>query len=177
MPRTIHETVLTDRDGAEHRYECVPHTFDEAVKLKLQLLQIIVRPLGEALGELIGEASDETYDLSTDNIDWSKLGPLLETIPTKLLEAGGSDLFEDVLKYTNRITPNGNPDGKPRRLRLREPLARDEAFAGGNWGECYRALLWVLGVNFAPFSMDASDGWAGYWAKLRELLPVANPED
>ena len=52
MPREIQTTEIRDKDGQTHVYETVPYEFDKGIDLKLRILKVIVKPLGDALGEL-----------------------------------------------------------------------------------------------------------------------------
>jgi hypothetical protein len=176
MPREKTQTTIKDRDGVEHTYTCIPFPFDHSMDLKYRLLKIIVRPLADALGEILGDMQglpqdpesgvDATNALS--EIDFSKLGPILEMIPERILEAGGPKLLSEILESTVRITPGGLGDGKDQILRVgKDPLHRDTAYAGGNWLECYKACAWVLGVNYAPFSTDGSKDLGGLWTELK----------
>ena len=202
MPRTVVETEITDKWGTTHKYQTVPLPFDKAIDLKLDILKIVIRPLGDAFGELLGSASGlgeaeslggapsasggpeeahvddpgDSFDVTTDSVDWSRLGELLEQLPERLIAAGGSRLLARILHDTSRISPPAEEGEKSKRLQLRDPKARDAAFSAGNWPECYKAVAWILGVNYSPFSTDNSSDWKSIWSDLRDLLPAVRGE-
>lgn len=123
------------------------------------------------------EDPGDAYDVKAlDVMDWSGLGELVDQIPQRLIDAGGAKLIAEILAETRRITPGATPEEKATRLVLSKPLARDHAYAGGNWPECLKACAWVLGVNYSPFSTDGSQGWGTMLSGLSDLLPIVRGE-
>lgn len=174
------ETTLQDRDGREHRYKTAPFRFDQGMDLKLRVMKVIAKPLGDALGDLLSgptmpegqDEQSETADLTqaVQGLDWSGLGDLLEQIPGRIMDAGGAALISEILSRTVRTTPGGQNDGKDLHLKLNDDLNRSRAYAGGNYGEMYQAVWWILKVNFAPFSTGNSADFRTLWERLSDWL-------
>jgi len=180
MPRDQVHTMIADRDGVEHDYVTIPFAFDNAINLKLKILKIIVRPLVEGIQEFAGFAklarAGEMTDGELDAMSDARFGEIVDQIPERLILAGGADLLAEILKDTVRTTPGAGPDGQKLVLRLGKPAARDQAYSGGNWLEAYRAVAWVLAVNYAPFGTGGSGSLSDIWSALRDLLPRAMTE-
>ena len=192
MPRDRVETVIKDSQGVDHKYTTIPFPFDKSVDLKLKILAIVARPIGDAVGELIHGAAvegaaEKLGDLTTDpgasvnadaldGINWSKLGPIAEQIPSRLIEAGGAALLAEILADTVRYSKGGGDENRDLKLHLAKPINRDAAFSGGNHVEAYRAVAWILGVNYSPFSTGDSVGFQGLWIELKGWLKSIKAE-
>jgi hypothetical protein len=176
MPLDERRTEITDELGRSYSYTCIPFKFDKAWNLKLKILRIIVKPIGDALGELLsGDAGDglsieETAQLAGQ---YGQLGAILGQVPERLIEAGGASLVAEILSQTIRI---GDVNGTEKPLRLSDENNRSLAYSGGNFRECYRAIRWVLGVNYAPFSADGSHDWSKLFGTLTDYLPLTLAE-
>lgn len=160
MAITDVHTDITGRDGTVH-YVTYALPFKDAYKLGLQLAGVLSPVLGGAAGSLFGVESID------DELDLGAATKALGDIPQKLLELGDDELIKRVFARTRRVV---QVDGKdiPQKLYTDEGLT--EAYAGGNYVEMFKALWWVLGVNYAPFGMDAPGALSALWAKLQGML-------
>jgi hypothetical protein len=152
--------MIQDAEGIDHEYSCIPFAFDEALDLKLQLLELVAEPLGRLLGGAAGGGDEEL------EIDMSAVGEALAAIPQAIATRGGAQLVARVLRNTRRMDPDTNK-WRP----LRQPEERTAAYMPANMGECYRAIMWVLRVNYGPFSMDALTSSKGPLGWLSSMLP------
>jgi hypothetical protein len=177
MSQAIQKTTITDRDGNPHDYTTIPFDYDKSVDLKLKLMGVLFRPLADAVGELLSGATESTkndpanatfnFALVAEAVDWRQLGPVVEQFPERLVAAGGSELIAQILHSTVRRSGEGAA------LKLSNPSSRSKAFSGGNQVESYKAIKWVLGVNYAPFSMGASTGWSEAFDSLKTAFDSA----
>lgn len=174
MSQEIQKTTITDRDGNPHDYTTIPFAYDKSFDMKLKLLGIIVRPLTDAVGELLSGATEGTkndpgnvtldFAAVIEAIDWRQIGPIAQKIPERLVAAGGSELVAALLHDTVRRTGDGQA------LKLSNPGSRSKAYSGGNQIESYKAVKWVLEVNYAPFSTADSGGWMSAFEQLKTVF-------
>lgn len=174
MSQDLQRTIITDRDGNPHNYTTTPFAYDKSVDMKLKLMGIIVRPLADAFGELLSGATEGStndpanfiLDFATviEAIDWRQIGPIVQKVPERLVAAGGSELIAQLLDGTIRRT------GDDVALKLNNPGSRSKAFSGGNQIESYKAIKWILEVNYAPFSAGESGGWMESFDELKNLF-------
>lgn len=176
MALTQRKITLTDSEGKPHEYICTPFRFDQGLALKLRILKIIVKPLGDALGQVLSDAPAGAAEehIMAEGLDLTGLGAVLAEVPERVIEAGGAALVAEILSQTVRVT-RGGADGDLR-LDLKDELARAKAYAGGNYVEAYQALAWVLGVNYAPFGADGRPNWSALWSGLRSFVPLITAE-
>jgi len=165
MPRTPVTTTIPDMDGVSHEYETIPWSFDEAVEIKLILAGLLGEPVGGMLAAFLGGGGDLDAE-----IDAGELGRAVGRLPQAIMDQGGPALIARILHDTVRYTETG---GKRHGKRLRDSLARDEAYAGGNLLEAYRAIGWVLKVNYGPFLMGLSPILRGLWQRAQGLMQTA----
>ena len=154
----MREIIETTING--HRYETVPLAFDDALALKADLLKVLAGPIAKALDAMGADALDAEVDLG-------KIGAALAMVPGAVAEAGGPALFARILHDTTRIVTG--PDGKAHKQMLRDPHMRTAAFSGGNWGEFYEAVGWVVKVNYGPFLQVLKDAYNGLSGMLSAL--------
>lgn len=167
------KTTIEDVEGGEHSYTCVPFHYDKGMDLKFKILRLIAKPMGDALGDLMKGATEGSEAELVESIDFSRLGDIFEQLPERIIDAGGSKLIAEILSLTVRTTEG---DSGPEHLKLKEPLARSKAFAGGNQVESYRAIKWALGVNYAPFGTDGSPDWSRLFKSASAFLPFLSVE-
>jgi hypothetical protein len=151
-----------DRNGepCSVEYMTEPLPFSEGYKLGLELAGVMTPILGSAAGSLFG------VDSVDDEVSFTEAGAELGRLPQRLLELGDWRLIGRILAKTCQIH-----DGKKSGY-LSSDLELTKAFAGGNYGEAAKVLWWVLGVNYAPFGMDAESAWGGLLEKLRGLVSL-----
>ena len=164
------ETVLTDSQGAEFTYNSAPLPFRKAMKLGLQLSQLLAPVLGEGAAVMFGGESGGTGDPMDDKLDLSRVPAALERVPMQIMELGDTDLIQRIFADTVRFTPRpSDPDGKPMRMEMGREDALTLAYSGGNWAEFGQAIWWVLQVNYLPFGMEGSGGLEKLSAMLSRL--------
>ena len=154
MRETKH-TTIPDRDGVEHAYKTDPLNFQEQIDLGLKLGALLGGPLAEAFGGGTGEG---VLDHSGESL-FRGLGRLFG----EAIKNGGSKLFADILKNTSRARVVDG--GREQWDRLNTPVALDAAYSA-NLPECIEACVWVLSVNYGPFSGESSGGWGRLLGKL-----------
>jgi len=151
------KTKIADMYGRLHGYTCRPLGFDDALDLGLELAALAGGPLGTAFkGLLLGNedpielgADDKTDDMMSQIIQG------LSALPEQLIARGGSALIARVLAGVIRI---GEDDQGKVKQDLSDKDDRDAAYGGGNMAEAFRAVKWVLEVNYGPFLTEV---WAG----------------
>ena len=151
MSRQTVETTIADAQGQEHRYECVPLGFRQAVRLKFKLIKILLPVFGNSARSLFGEGVESKGDNTT--ISLGKLSGVADGIEAmfgEIMTAIPEDLLMEILGNTIRFTKVAGSQ-VAERLPLRSEESLTEAYCGGNWGEFYAAVWWSLLVNFAPF--------------------------
>jgi hypothetical protein len=137
MGTELHETDLKDMHGTEHHYYTIPLPFDEALALKVDLLDVALGPAIGALGALTADGEDSEPNAA------AVIGAL-SGLPQRIAAKGSTAMVARLLATTQRVI-----DGK--RRKLSEPVVRTEAFSGGNWVEFYSVIAWVVKVNYGPF--------------------------
>jgi len=155
-------TTISDSEGQEHEYMTVAFPTSEGTDLLLTLGQIVGGPFGYAIKSMFSLSGSDEMDL---DVDLSQLPTIIERIPQMLVKEGGSKLIQKILSKTRRC----NGDGKW--VALKEQRHFDSVYAS-NYVEMFKAIAWVLEVNFAPFSQDGSPSWKGLWTKLTSLIPI-----
>jgi hypothetical protein len=140
--------------------------------LQLELMRIV----GGAAGPVVDFASslftfgDEGVKPS-DNMDQAKaadLGRAITAIPEGIIQAGGPEFVKRLLANTSREIDLAGT-GKPALVPLSSDgfMWLDKIYPGGNWLEMYRALGWILAVNFSPFGRSGSESWSKLSARLK----------
>ncbi len=182
------KTTINDVWGKPHEYSCEPLGYDESMGLKLRLGLMVIRPVVSALGATLadaiatlgGDAEDPAAGVNLadlgavldqlDGMDFGTIGKELASSADVLLErliaAGGAEFIAEILAGTTRRTPDAEQDHL-KTLDLSKPLGRTRAYSGGNQIESYRAIKWILAVNYAPFMMGESGGLPALWAALK----------
>lgn len=158
-----HNTTLMDSQGNDIEYMTVAFPTSEGTDLLLTIGQIIGGPVGYMIQSIFSMAESEE-EINLD-IDLSQLPLIIERIPQVLVEKGGSKLIQKILAKTKRCNGEGTWQA------LKEQRHFDAVFAS-NYLEMFRALLWVLEVNFAPFSTDGTPSWKGLWSRLSSIIPI-----
>jgi hypothetical protein len=140
----FHEFMLTDADGAVHRYEVLPHPASEGQAVLLQLLAVAAEPVGRLASSVfegagtVGELLDSEPAKLMERVDLGRLGA---DVKTAILSMQMDKLGADVLRHTMR-------DGK----KLSDRVAFDAAFTR-NYFEYLRAVWEVVQINrFLPLS-------------------------
>jgi len=158
MPLTPQRTEING-----HAYETVPLSFARAFDLKVELVEVLSEPLGDAAGAIFGD------DISLDpeaEVDMDSVKRALVSAPRAIARHGGSKLVSKILAHTTWLKLEGDREV---RLALSNDKVLSELFAGGNWGELYKLLYYVLQVNyFGPF--DPTDTFAELWRKAQSWL-------
>ena len=140
----------------------------EGMDLLLTLGQIIGGPLGYMIQSIFSLSEAESE--SDFDLDLSQLPSIIEKIPQVLAEKGGSKLIMQILSKTKRC------NGQDQWHNLREQKHFDAIYAS-NYLEMFKALAWVLEVNFAPFSEGNTPSWKGLWSKLSSIVPITQTEN
>ncbi len=176
----------------ESTYTTTPLGYDESGKLALRLSKITAKPLGDLFGGLMShltaedtveaaKAADagELAQLAADQADSEnalegiEVGDILAMLVDGIIAEGGMDLVAEIFAQTIRHTPAADKESKAMTLHLKDSLARDRAYAGGNQAESVKAIGWVLMANYAPFLMERFQSSAGALGLLRGALASA----
>lgn len=163
-----HNTTLDDSQGNEVQYMTVAFPTSEGTDLLLTIGQIVGGPVGYMIQSFFSMA-ESGEDMEVD-FDLSQLPEIVERIPRLLVEKGGSKLIQKILAKTKRCNGEGNWQA------LKEQRHFDSIYAS-NYLEMFKALLWVLEVNFAPFSTDGTPSWKGLWSRLNSIIPITPTEN
>lgn len=152
MIERIHTTKIKDALGEEHQYSCVLFGAEEGVALGLKILNIIAGPVGDFLS---GGLDQEVTGV--------QFGDALRELPARIMGEGGFVLFQAILKETRRFEKDQhNMDASHK---LSDTGEMDRIFAG-NYVELGRAIMWVIEVNWLPFTADGSSRWTKLWSGL-----------
>lgn len=127
-------TELPDKRKVMHRYTTYFIPAGKAFDLSLEILEIAGKEL-DKLGETQGKSEVEIL---------ASLAESFSGMARRMLERGGHKKAIEILNYTTR-------DGQ----KLQKAGAFRTAFTG-NQLELYKALIWVLKVNFEDFFAIAS---------------------
>lgn len=157
------EHKLKGRDG-QTSYFTVKLPFGRAYRLGLQLAGVLMPVFGPAAAALFGLDGSE----DEEEVNFAPALENLADIPQHLLDLGGEEFIMEIFADTVRL----GPDGKKQILRTEEGLT--DAYSGGNFGELFRAIWWVLRVNYGPFGMDDKSDFLALWSKLRQRLERFN---
>lgn len=160
------ETIIEGRDGPA-QYCTHPLAFGEAYTLGLELAGVLTPVLGGAAAAMFGL----DQDVEDDTVDLTPAAAAVANIPHHLLELGGPELIKRIFAYTTR-TVEGK---KAQKLKLETSLTA--AYTGGNFAEMFRALWWVLRINYGPFGMGDGVDWSGLSRKLRSWLSEVSSQD
>lgn len=142
MPTTVHETKqILDDAGKPHAYTVFRFGAREGFALQPR----IAKAIGDAGGALIDGLKGiggSALDADVAKVDGASIGRAVTLLAERVASDG--DLAMDLLKYAIR-------DGK------QVPEVYDEVYAG-NYGELYRALFWIVEVNYGaawrrPFAL------------------------
>jgi hypothetical protein len=160
------ETTINGRDGPA-RYYTHPLAFGEAYTLGLELAGVLTPVLGGAAGALFGL----DQDVEDETIDLTPAAQAIANIPHHLLDLGGPEIIRRIFAYTTRKVEGE----KPQKLKLEANLTL--AYTGGNFAEMFKALWWVLRINYGPFGTAGGVDWSGLSRKLRTWLSEVSLQD
>ncbi len=160
------ETTIKGRDGPV-KYYTHPLAFGEAYTLGLELAGVLTPVLGGAAAGFFGL----DQDIDDDTIDLTAATAAIANIPHHLLELGGPEVIRRIFAYTTRV-PEGE---RPQKLKHETNLTK--AYTGGNFLEMFRALWWVLRVNYGPFGTAAGVDWSELSRKARSWLKEVSSQD
>jgi hypothetical protein len=159
-----HTTTIPDAAGTPHEYITTAFPTSKGYDLLLEIADISSGPVGAAISTFIAMAGAEG-----DTVEIPDLTQAVQSIPRVLAAKGGSAFLLRLLRNTNRENEKGEM------LPLREKVNFDVAYAS-NYLELFRAVAWVVEVNFAPFSADGSPSWKGPWKQLEPYIPLKKIE-
>ncbi len=151
MIERIHTTKIKDAAGEEHQYSCVSFGAKDGVGLGLKIMNVVAGPIGDFLS---GGGLD---------IEVVQFGEALRDLPARIMAEGGFDLFAKILQKTRREEQDEHNQGKF--VKLSDENQMDRIFAG-NYVEFGRAVMWVIEVNYLPFTADGSSRWTALWSGL-----------
>ena len=157
-------TKIKDALGVEHDYMTIKFGSEVGTGIFLRLAKVVAGPLSEFLLSVDLGATESVLD-----VDVSGLGRAIADFPSRLLAEGGFSFLSEILRQTKR----GRTDPSTGRVDwadLKDRHNVDRVYAG-NYPELFRAVSWVVLVNFAPFLPDGSQSWLGLWKMLKDALP------
>lgn len=157
MPRDPEVTQIETAGGELADYHTVPFSYDDGFDLLTELMEIATGSLAPLVGAASKIQSGDLLDL-----DLNDLGAALQKLPELIRRKGGPKMVARLLKHT-KCRKAG------RWLQLRKPEDRDVAWGGDGYAESIEAMIWVIGVNFGPFSGPTSP-WRRLWSKGSALL-------
>jgi hypothetical protein len=172
VSRLPKEIKIKDRHGVEHRYESAPLPCKTAFRLGLELTTVLTPVFGEGAALLFGVMGEGKIDLDKA-VDLSRIPAALVTVPQKLLDLDEWRLIKTIFSETRRFSPNKrDPKGNDHRLDMAKDVSFDEAYSGGNFGEMFRAMSWILSVNYSPFGTDGGDVFRMFLQRVMAFLPI-----
>jgi hypothetical protein len=131
----------------------------EGYQLGLELAGLLTPVLGSAAASLFGVESID------DQVDLNSAAKELGQLPQRLLSLDAGKPEKERLVFRLMAKTRRVADGK-NGVYLNTNMALSQAYAGGNYGEFFRAVWWVLTINYAPFGTEGR----GVMETLREML-------
>lgn len=143
MEDRITKTIHDDR-GETHEYAVLPFNPEMGLDILTTVLQVASEPLGQLANALKGgdgsvgvdDVKEGLSSLLDERVDAGALGSAVHSFLTRLQTAGGSKLIRRILAQTWR-------DGK----QLSDDAMFNRAYRA-NYGEMFRAVLFVLSANY-----------------------------
>lgn len=146
------KTRICDDSSVEHRYEIVPHTTTQGIRLGIRLLAVLGPAAGRFLGETLGGASAQqatkaAVEAEPDDNEQAKKTGLDADISPETIAKIADSLVErlvaaDCPGLVREVLANVTRDDKP----LDNPANFETAYQA-NYGELAEALAWAIRQN------------------------------
>lgn len=156
-PEVEANRIIISDDGTPYEY----HVEKFGAKTTIDYLPYILMFFGEGVGQLVESL------FSDDDLDAAMAGKAIDTFARRMLEVNASSLMVRLLAKTSR--KNRTVDGETYEFVRISEAVFNQAYAG-NLGELFKALLFVVETNYAPFLRERLGDSETLTHRLRSVL-------